>query len=163
MGPLKSKVRPFGSFSRCFWISTSTVKWIYVSSFRVATGVSWTGFKSIPFRSGDGEKGEYEWKGQSRKHDVKSRCWALPLTLTVMYGSMHCPASFRPIFSIVSVSKVIPGSEGNRGNRVPVKDVKLSLKPWPKNVLTNEVLFAYWQTKWINWLFLKVSQEVVYE
>lgn len=109
-----------------------------------------------------GEKGEYVWKGQSRKHDVKNRCWALPLTLTVMYGSMHCPASFRPIFSIVSVSKVIPGSEGNRGNRVPVKDVKLSLKPWPKNKLTNEILFAYWQIKWINWLFLKVSQEVVY-
>ncbi len=48
----KSKVRPFGSFSRCFWISTSTLKWTYVSSFCVATGVSWTGFKSIPFRSG---------------------------------------------------------------------------------------------------------------
>lgn len=125
---LKSKVRPFGSFSRCFWISTSTQKWIYVSSFRVATGVSWTGFKSIPFRSGEGKR-ENMW-GNVKAVNLRLRNAALPLTLTVMYGSIHCPASFRPIFSIVSVSKVIPGSEGNRGNRVPVKHVKLSLKPW---------------------------------
>ena len=32
---------------------------------------------------------------------------------------MHCPASFRPILSILMVSNVIPGSEGNRGNKVP--------------------------------------------
>ena len=32
---------------------------------------------------------------------------------------MHCPASFRPIFSILIVSKVIPGSDGNLGNKVP--------------------------------------------
>lgn len=33
---------------------------------------------------------------------------------------MHCPASFSPIFSIFIVSSDIPGSEGNRGNSVPV-------------------------------------------
>lgn len=32
---------------------------------------------------------------------------------------MHCPASFRPIFSILIVSNVIPGSDGNLGNKVP--------------------------------------------
>lgn len=42
---------PFGSFSRCFWISTSTPKWMYVSSLCVDTGVSWTGFKSTPSKS----------------------------------------------------------------------------------------------------------------
>ena len=31
---------------------------------------------------------------------------------------MHCPASFRPIFSILIVSNVIPGSDGNLGNKV---------------------------------------------
>lgn len=32
---------------------------------------------------------------------------------------MHCPASFKPIFSILIVSNVIPGSDGNLGNKVP--------------------------------------------
>lgn len=35
---------------------------------------------------------------------------------------MHCPASFKPIFSIFIVSSDIPGSEGNRGNKVPVEN-----------------------------------------
>lgn len=42
---------PFVSFSTCFWISMSTLKWTYVSSFLKATGVSCTGVRSIPFRS----------------------------------------------------------------------------------------------------------------
>lgn len=42
---------PFVSFSTCFWISMSTLKWTYVSSFLKATGVSCTGVRSIPFKS----------------------------------------------------------------------------------------------------------------
>lgn len=65
---------PFGNFSTCLWISTSTLKWMYVSSFLVATGVSCTGFRSTPFASAATGKGgevfmyrgqrawEYSWK-----------------------------------------------------------------------------------------------------
>lgn len=64
---------PFGNFSMCFWISTSTAKCTYVSSFLVATGVSCTGVRSTPLIS--------VWYSDSL-------CWYL--YTTKWYGEQSC-------------------------------------------------------------------------
>lgn len=62
---------------------------------------------------------------------------------------MHCPASFNPIFSILTVSSVIPGSEGNRGNKVPVESLTLPSVPCDQiQFLFKDILHFKVKHKW---------------